>query len=243
MRTFWVIWLLCVCLGSARAGAEQDSIFNLANQQYAGAHFEKAFQLYDGLVREGVEDAALYYNYANTCLQLDKTADAVAYLEKALQLSPGDQQIRNNLLYARKQLGIGDQQSAGLLAELRSFRYLNVVAILFAWATLILSVVALFVARYPSRRRWWIAAVFTGILAITFVWQSYIQFKEKYIQHYAIARQEIIMYAEPALLSDEVYDILAGQKVDILDQEGSWLYVKTEKNRTGWIHQSGVIRR
>jgi uncharacterized protein YgiM (DUF1202 family) len=49
------------------------------------------------------------------------------------------------------------------------------------------------------------------------------------------------LYKNPAVLSQEVYDVFNGQKVEVLQQSNGWSEIKTDKNKTGWVISEGLI--
>ena len=96
-----VVVFACV---TAFADSDAAEIYNRANQLYADKDYNRALELYLELVDRGIENAALYYNLANTCFKAGIIGRAVLYYERALYLKPLDREIRDNLKFVRMSL-------------------------------------------------------------------------------------------------------------------------------------------
>ena len=68
-----------------------------ANNLYAAGHFGEAKQLYEQMVAQGAEDAALFYNLGNAAYQLGDHEQAGIYYARAAELAPRDADIQANL--------------------------------------------------------------------------------------------------------------------------------------------------
>lgn len=67
-----------------------------ANNLYAAGHFGEAKQLYEQMVAQGAEDAALFYNLGNATYQLGDHEEAGIYYARATELAPRDADIQAN---------------------------------------------------------------------------------------------------------------------------------------------------
>ena len=83
---------------SAAVFAQQGNRwFEEGNAAYGDGDYETALAKYDSIVANGEESAALYYNMGNTYYKMRQFPMAILYYEKALKLSPGDEDLRVNL--------------------------------------------------------------------------------------------------------------------------------------------------
>ena len=74
-----------------------------------------------------------------------------------------------------------------------------------------------------------------------FIYQSGSVYQYQHLNQYAIAQEELSLYKNPGVLSQEVYDIFNGQKIQVLHQKDGWSEIKTEKNKSGWVISEGLI--
>lgn len=87
-------------LASAAAGA-QEEIFERANQLYQEGDFAGAIEAYETVHEAGFEGAALHYNLGNAYFKAGDLGRSILEWERALALSPGDEDARANLELAR----------------------------------------------------------------------------------------------------------------------------------------------
>jgi tetratricopeptide (TPR) repeat protein len=223
------------------SASEHETLFERANQYYASAEYDSAFYLYEGLVLEQIEDAALYFNFANTQFQLGRYAEAVAWYERTLRLSPKDEAAAQNLSAAKQQLGIVLNEDGGLLKKFRASGLPPWFAIGFFWVAVFVGLIGLFWANRSNRMKWFSAASAALVIAMLMAWQTYLGYIESKAGQQAIAIEEAAVYAHPAKVSEEVYEVSPGQKVAILKQDQHWYYVQITPKRKGWVHASCLV--
>ena len=68
---------------------------------YNNAEYAKALEYYQRILDSGKHSAELYFNMGNAHYKLENVAESIYFYEKALLLSPGDAEIKNNLGYAQ----------------------------------------------------------------------------------------------------------------------------------------------
>ena len=71
-----------------------------ADSAYTSGHYQQAIKEYQSLLKNGVS-ADLYYNLGNAYYRSEEITQAIIAYERALQLAPGDKDIRFNLQMAR----------------------------------------------------------------------------------------------------------------------------------------------
>jgi tetratricopeptide (TPR) repeat protein len=71
---------------------------------YEAREYADAAEAFQGLARDGIQNGGLYYNIANAHLKNDRLGPAILWYERALQLNPGDPDLKFNLEYARSLL-------------------------------------------------------------------------------------------------------------------------------------------
>jgi len=74
-----------------------------ANELVAAGHYAEAAQMYEQLIAQGAQDAALYYNLGNAAFMLGDAGRAAAAYERAAVLAPRDPDIRANRALAQQQ--------------------------------------------------------------------------------------------------------------------------------------------
>lgn len=95
---------LAVLFGAARGIAQSSQqLFNQANTLYQQHRYDSALALYRQLINGQLINPELYFNAGNASFKSGHMGYAVYYFEKALQQSPGNAVIKNNLALAKQQ--------------------------------------------------------------------------------------------------------------------------------------------
>ncbi len=94
------VFFLSLANCPAEGVANVDSLKVAADSAYAREDFEQATKLYHRIAKTG-ESAVVCYNLGNCYYRRDDIARAILWYERALLLSPGDEDIRFNLDMAR----------------------------------------------------------------------------------------------------------------------------------------------
>lgn len=97
----WVVVIFATLSVGAAWAQSPDSLWLQGNRLYAQKQYVPALKSYQQLEKNGIRDAALFYNMGNACYRLGETADAVLYYEKALFLDPANSRIKDNLTLAQ----------------------------------------------------------------------------------------------------------------------------------------------
>jgi hypothetical protein len=102
-----VIVLLVCCSGFLHA-AENNIMFENANELYHNKNYDSAAQLYQQMIDDGYCHPDLYYNAGNAYYRANKTGMAVWCFKKALQIED-KRYYRENLLLAQKKIKLNIQ--------------------------------------------------------------------------------------------------------------------------------------
>ena len=94
------IFYLLIGLFSLGLYAQNQSLFEQGNQLYNDGKYAEAIDKYKAILDSENHSAELYFNLANAHYKLNHIAPSIYYYEKALKLSPKDQDIKNNLAFA-----------------------------------------------------------------------------------------------------------------------------------------------
>lgn len=84
-------------------GIDAEYLFQKGNEHYRNSKYDEALVCYKSILDANYESAELYYNLANVYYKLNKIGYAILYYEKALKLSPNDEDIKYNLSLAQLQ--------------------------------------------------------------------------------------------------------------------------------------------
>lgn len=77
--------------------SEADTLWNKANDAYGDGNYQQAIDLYNQILNSGVESEKLYYNLGNAYFKVDSLSKSIINYNRALKLSPSDEDILHNL--------------------------------------------------------------------------------------------------------------------------------------------------
>ncbi len=100
LMTVIFFWFLPVMLLSQN----QEALFQKANDAFRSGKYKSAISDYEALLDRGFITADLHYNLGNAYFRNKKLGKAILHYEKALLLSPGDEDMRHNLQLARNKV-------------------------------------------------------------------------------------------------------------------------------------------
>ena len=94
----FITFMLLCAVGFAQT---PTNLFEKGNKQYADENYQEAINSYEEVIKQGYQSPALYFNLANAEYKLNRIAPSVYYYEKALQLDPHNEDVQNNLSFAK----------------------------------------------------------------------------------------------------------------------------------------------
>ena len=240
-----VLITLVICVSAALPSPADD--FAKANQAFESKKYAEAAQLYTGIVTQGMESAPLYFNLGNAHFKNGDLGLAVLYYTKAKRLDPGNEDIRNNLQFARQYTSVqmeGTQLNpvTSLLTTILDPYRLTTLA----WASSFFFVLlfAILIVRYgfglahPSLR----AATYVSLILLA-LFGSLTTFKYRHdflTRRAVIVAQESPVHTGPTEQSELELHGAAGLTVEILSESGDYYNVLFENMRRGWIRKSLV---
>jgi hypothetical protein len=215
--------------------------YNQAGALYRGGRFEEALELYESLIAGGVRNPDLYYNAANAAYRTGNVGKAVLYLERALRLSPSDQDALANLEFINsvkqdKESPGGNAVSAFLERWYGSIT-INGAAV---WSGILFVVVmacatcALF---FPGWKRTVLissaAAFFLSFAACTGVLIQKTHHAATTTEAVVMAR-EIDVYSGPGRENTHIFSLHEGTKVVIERRQDAWWLIRLKSGVGGW---------
>lgn len=236
--------LLSFLLLSVAGISQTEGLFEEANSAYQQGDYEEAVSKYEEILDNGQTSAEVYYNLGNAYYKLNKVAQSIFYYEKALQLKPADEDIQNNIEFARNMTidDIEEVEQTGIS------HWINGLISIFGfstWAILGISFsvlfVILFLLYYFSHRPLYkrilfgasMASIILCILSVIFSFQqrSYIENN----QYAIIFSEEAEVRDEPNLRGESSFELHEGTKARVLEDYQEWSRIELANGAQGWI--------
>lgn len=240
----FVLMILMLMPLSANAITKQN-----ADVEYAKGNYQQAIKDYQEILKTGVS-SEIYYNLGNAYYRTDNITQALLAYERALQLSPGDNDIRFNLQYARSKTidKITPETEMFFVTWYNSLvnftsvdRWANT-AIVFIVMALLLILVFLFAPQMWARKSGFYGS---AVFLLLFAFANLFAFQQK---HELETKQGAIVIAPtvnvkktPAASGTDVFVIHEGTRVDITDRGmKQWRGIKLADGREGWLKTSQI---
>ncbi|MBO4664444.1 MAG: tetratricopeptide repeat protein [Bacteroidaceae bacterium] len=239
----YILFSLVCLTASAQTKSQADELYKKEKYEQAAVAYEKI------LKKEGVA-AAVYYNLGNCYYKMDEIPRAVLNYERALLLSPGDEDIRANLVLARSKT-IDKTTLASEMFFVTWWRAVVNSMSVQAWTTLAIAAFVLmlvgillycFVSTIAVRK----VGVYGAFVMLFLVFISNIAAysQNELIQNRMTAivmSPAVTVKSSPSVNSTDLFVIHEGTKVEILDnQMNGWREVKFEEGKQGWVPREAI---
>jgi tetratricopeptide (TPR) repeat protein len=228
----------------------QDSMVT-ANQLYTSGKYAEAVKTYEAIAGQGFDSFELYYNLGNALYKSNNITFAILNYERALKLSPTNEDARFNLEMAKRQV----VDNIDLLPEpgfLRWWHELINSRSADSWGThtlvsffLFLFLFALFLFATTIRNKqltFWLAVIALTYSLVTFSFGS--SQRSKLIHHNSgvITERSVRMKGSPSETGTELFILHEGLSVQITDKLGDWIEIRLADGNKGWVKESALIR-
>jgi tetratricopeptide (TPR) repeat protein len=232
------------------SGIHPEQTFQEANQAYEQKKYGEAIALYEQLLREDYRSAALLYNLGLACLENNELSKAVLYLERALLIKPGDEDVQHNLRiiktqYLQDQLDVIPEsflqrwwKNAYQLTSSGGWTILSVIFIWLAMAGLSIWRIG----RSRNLRKW---GFFVGIalllISLVFGNLAYSRYAYEYNNGRGVVMPvEVSFRVAPDSESELVARLHAGTTCKIISELNSWYKVRLSDGQVGWMQKKDI---
>ena len=251
LKIFYLMLIFLFSFNVIASAVEPDEIMSTANKLYREGTYNKAIDEYKKLVDEGYEGVSLFYNLGNSYYRLGKIGYAILYYEKALKLSPSDEDVKHNIAFA--QLSTVDRiqplpkfflfewwESLLNLFSVNGWAYV----VYFFYLLLLIVIGSYFFARYVKQQK---AIFLAGIIALLlFAFSISILIikthRAEHLRRGVIVEQVVTVKSSPDPESTDAFVIHEGLKVNLDDKLDNWVKIRLADGKVGWIENNVVER-
>lgn len=229
--------------------AQNNALFEQANTLYNEGKYGEAIDKYKTILDTKNHSAELYFNLGNAHYKLNNIAPSIYYYEKALQLAPNDEDIKNNLAFAQNMTidAIDVVPEAGLSKILNNatntmtFDAWAKIAIGFVFCFVILFLVYYFAYSSLRKRLAFLSSLASlTMLCITLLFAFHKFNLDKKNKPAIVFAKEILVKNAPNNRSEESFRLHEGTKVQIIDTVDDWKKIKLQDGKTGWVSSEDI---
>lgn len=234
---------------AATAPSEPETMWEEANNLYMNGQFSAAADLYGQILDKGLFSARLYYNLANACFRNGDNARAILFYNRALLLSPNDEDIRHNLAIAESftKDSIEAVPEFFLKGWMRSIRnsldekMWTIMSIIFFAAALALGLLFLLAYRTSLRKAgFYGTAVALLLSAVTTIFAAS-QRKAMLNREQAIVMSTAApVKSSPDRSATDLFVLHEGTKVRIVSSLDRWSEIVIADGKKGWIESDKI---
>ncbi len=220
-----------------------------ADAEYSKGNYQQAINDYEELLKNGAS-ADLYYNLGNAYYRTDNITHAIINYERALKLSPSDDDIRFNLQMARSKTidKITPKSEMFFVTWMRSVvNLMNVdgwarLSIFSLILSLVLVLAYLFAGNLSVRRIGFYGGIFFLLL---FIFSNVFAYQQKKILENRntaiIIAPSATIKKTPSFGASDITVIHEGTKVEIYDDTmKDWKGIRLTDGRDGWIQTKTI---
>lgn len=224
--------------------SQNQELFSEATTLYNDGEYEKAVEQYLKILENGEHSTALYFNLGNTYYKLNEIAPSIYYYEKALLLDPSDQDVLNNLAFARNMTLDAIEplprstitQFYNKITSYLTFDQWAYLAIVFM-ILFVGSYIAFYYFRFSGQKR---IAFVTSLVFLIFTLGAaslaYVQYNSFLSDRPAIVYvEQAPVKSEPNNRSQAAFNLHAGTKVKVVDQLNDWRKIEIADGKSGWL--------
>ncbi|MHB1686857.1 MAG: tetratricopeptide repeat protein [Ignavibacteriaceae bacterium] len=226
-----------------------ENLVNRGNNFYQQKQYDKAISTYQNILTQGYEGASVYYNLGNSFYREGKLGYAIFYYEKALRLSPGDEDIIHNLLIANSKT----VDKIDSIPQFFLFQWWNNLLALFTisgwknfayifYLVFLISVGAYFFVRRTKFQKYtfYTAALSLLVLIVSIVLLA-IKFNNEFSTKSGIIVEPIAnVKLSPDPNANDAFIIHEGLKVKVEDKVDNWYKIQLQDGKVGWLPQNEV---
>lgn len=240
-----ILFILTVKTSSVLADHNQY-LFDEANKLYQQEKYQEAIDNYLEILKNGYESWQLYYNLGNAYYKARQFGRAILNYERALKLSPKNEDVSFNLQIAN--LSIVDKIVtppqffiSKWLSELKSLwgiQTLTFVAIGIYLLTTLLIVAKIFTRKIGSQKLLSILLVpaLTLLLVISLILVMRIN-EENTLHHAIVLVDKVDVLSSPEEQGTELFSLHEGIKFKVEEIRGEWAKISLVDGKVGWVKQ------
>lgn len=244
-KAFYIVSFLL----SLTAFSQNQTAFEKANALYNEGKYAEAIDNYNAILDTKNHSADLYFNLANAHYKLNSIAPSIYFYEKALQLAPNDEDIKNNLSFAQNMTidAIDVIPEAGLSKLLKnatntmSFDNWAKTAIGLVFCFVVLFLIYYFAYSTLNKRLTFIGSLASLVLLCVSLAFAFHKYNLDRKDNPAIVfEQESKVKSDPNPRSEESFRLHEGTKVQVLESYNDWKKIKLSDGKMGWVNSKDI---
>ncbi|MBR5532814.1 MAG: tetratricopeptide repeat protein [Bacteroidales bacterium] len=220
-----------------------------AEDAYSKENYPASVEIYEALVDSVGVSPEIYYNLGNSYYKLKNYPKAIINYERALLLSPGDEDVKFNLDMARAnivdKIDVVDRSFISIWFESIRNRASSDSWAVIAIVSFILFLIGIFFYIFSKHIILKKIGFFGGaILLLISIYANVVSYKQqqKILERNTaiIISPSVTIKSSPSESGTELFILHEGTKVRVTDKVGEWSEIKIDDGNSGWIKASAM---
>ncbi len=252
-----LIRLLLFCaIGSGTTGhlaaqVSNEEAFSRGVELYTANSYQEALEVWTGIYNAGYRSADLAFNIGNASFKLNDIPGAILFYERALLLSPANEDVKYNLAIA----GSMTKDKFEEIPEPFFIRWYNFSALVLSsntWAVLslasfIICLVLLSLYIYSSKYGIKVAGFWLALFFLVFSLSAMaFSLRNKSLVHDStkaiIFTPQVSGKSSPDNSGTDLFVIHEGTRVTVTDELGEWYEIRLSDGNKGWVPSGSLTR-
>lgn len=242
------VLLLLFLIHTLYATTPQE-LFVAANDAYTKGQYTQAIEGYESILASGQISKEVYFNLGNAYWKNKQKAKAILHFERALLLSPKDEDTAYNLAIVQSQLE-DDLDVVGtffLKDWWQNFHHFfssttwSILTLLGLWSGIGGLAIWLLAEDRQRKKKGFFAGLGLLMTSLLFFFAARSQGNfEQHSQQAIVLESAISLRNGPDEKSTNLLTIHEGLKVELLDKIGDWYKVKLSNGEQGWLPNTAI---
>jgi len=225
---------------------DSSQLFEKGNQFYNSQSYKSADSVYSAIDEAGYYSTELFFNLGNTNYKLGNIAKTIYNYERALKLSPGNEDIIHNLKIANNLLS--DKNSIKASKRIDDLIYTSIKSTTNFWAIVSIALFVLgsllilvfLIVKTAKQKK---TSFYFGIAFYTFglltIYLASLQYNKQTSIEYGIIYSPFVeLKTEPSENSTIAFVLHEGTKVKVLNENSNWYEVSFNNGQIAWVEKS-----
>lgn len=244
-----LLLLLMLVFISFTGFSQNQKLFDQGKEFYKNGKYQEAINSWMQILENGEASAELYFNIGNAQYKLNQIGPSIYYYVKALQLSPNDADIKNNLAFAENaRIDVVEPLPQSVftkwyrsVADTFTFNGWAVLAVVCSTGFVILFLLYYFSYTEKRKRLLFAASMLVGFLLLSTFTMAFITYSDYSKKQPAIIfANQLEVKTEPSMGSSSAFILHEGTKVEIIAKDGNWYRIALADGKDGWVPASDL---
>lgn len=241
LRAIVFAFAIVCCVSFAVHAQSAKELYRQAGESYNAKQFPEAANKYEQLLSQGYKNAEVYYNLGSCYYKMDSVGKCILNYERALKLSPKDEDILYNLKLARLKSAdnIRPMLQPAIFTWWSNFTSFNssngwgIFAVVSIWLCILIFAASFLLGRRRIFSIFILLFLFLSFGSLALAIQE--QKKQRRSDAAIVIVSSAYVKSAPDAGASDLFMIHEGTRLQILDQVGEWNKVRLEDGKVGWM--------